>query len=91
MISVGVGVLISMASIRILSNFKYNVMMTLVYLLILVLGTQVSEEFLAISFDASGATTGALTTPFVLAISVGLSRTKGGKQLKKTLSVWSAQ
>lgn len=79
MISVGVGVLISIASIRILSNFKYNVMMTLVYLVILVLGTQVSEEFLAISFDASGATTGALTTPFVLAISIGLSRTKGGK------------
>ena len=79
MISVGVGVLISIASIRILSNFKYNIMMTLVYLVIFVLGTQVSEEFLAISFDASGATTGALTTPFVLAISIGLSRTKGGK------------
>ena len=79
MISVGVGVLISIASIRILSSFKYNLMMALVYLLILFLGTQVSEEFLAISFDASGATTGALTTPFVLAISVGISRTKGGK------------
>ena len=37
------------------------------------------EEFLAISFDSSGATTGALTTPFILAISLGLSKVKGGK------------
>ncbi|MDD4678802.1 MAG: DUF1538 family protein, partial [Tissierellia bacterium] len=32
------------------------------------------------SFDASGATTGALTTPFVLALSLGLSQVKGGKK-----------
>lgn len=83
MISTGVGVLISLASLRILTGFKYNIMMFLVYLLIFVLGTQVSEEFLAISFDASGATTGALTTPFVLAISIGLSRTKGGKSTEE--------
>ncbi len=38
-----------------------------------------SEEFLAISFDSSGATTGALTTPFMLALSAGLSRIKGGR------------
>ncbi len=78
-ISVGVGVLISLASLRILTGFRYHLMMLLVYFLILLLGLKVSEEFLAISFDSSGATTGALTTPFVLAISVGLSQTKGGK------------
>ena len=79
LISVGVGVLITLASIRIMTGFRYNIMMLIVYALIFILGTRVSEEFLAISVDASGATTGALTTPFVLAISVGLSRTKGGK------------
>ncbi len=83
MISVGVGVLISIASIRILTGFKYNLMMLIIYFGILLLGTRISEEFLAISFDSSGATTGALTTPFVLAISVGLSRTKGGKSAEE--------
>lgn len=83
MISVGVGVMISIASIRLLSGFKYNVMMTIVYIIIFILGLKVSEEFLAISVDASGATTGALTTPFVLAISVGLSRIKGGKSAEE--------
>lgn len=79
MVSIGVGVLISIASIRILTDFRYNVLMLIVYAIILLLALNVSEEFLAISFDSSGATTGALTTPFVLAISIGLSRTKGGK------------
>src|SRR5699024_9441579 len=35
-----------------------------------------SPEFLAISFDASGATTGALTVPFILALALGVSSLK---------------
>jgi hypothetical protein len=31
---------------------------------------------LAISFDASGATTGALTVPFILALAMGVSKMK---------------
>ncbi|HZJ87689.1 MAG TPA: DUF1538 family protein, partial [Sphaerochaeta sp.] len=36
--------------------------------------------FLAIAVDSSGATTGALTTPFALAITLGLSTLIGGKE-----------
>ena len=57
--------------------------MAITYGIIFVLALFVSEEFLAISFDASGATTGALTTPFVLAISLGLSKIKGGKSAEE--------
>lgn len=78
-ISVGVGVLIAIGSLKILFSKSYNVIMTLIYGLILILGIFTSSQFLAIAFDASGATTGALTTPFVLAISLGLSRMKGGE------------
>jgi hypothetical protein len=35
-----------------------------------------TPEFLAISFDASGATTGALTVPFILALALGVSAMK---------------
>jgi len=35
-----------------------------------------SREFLAISFDASGATTGALTVPFILALAIGVTSLK---------------
>lgn len=79
MVSLGVGIMVSLGVYRLLKNMKLNLFMAIVYAIILVLGFFVSEEFLAIAFDASGATTGALTTPFVLSLSLGLSTYKGGK------------
>lgn len=79
LVSIGVGVLVLMGTFRLLKGWSYPLFMGLAYLGIFVLSLFVSEEFLALSFDSSGATTGALTTPFVLAISLGLSRIKGGK------------
>lgn len=79
MISIGVGIMIALGALRILFSRRLNLFMGIVYGSILLLGLRVSEEFLAISFDASGATTGTLTTPFVLALSAGLSYLKGGK------------
>ena len=64
---------------RILYGKPLNKLFTLFYLFIFLLGIWVSEEFLAISVDASGATTGAMTTPFILALGYGVSRLKGGK------------
>lgn len=83
MVSIGVGFMIAFGALRILFDRPLNRMMTVVYGVILVLGVFTAEQFLAISFDASGATTGALTTPFVLALSVGLSRMKGGKSAEE--------
>ncbi len=79
MVSIGVGVLISLGVFRLLRDMPLNRFMLITYGIIIALSFFVSEEFLAISFDASGATTGALTTPFVLAISLGLSKIKGGR------------
>lgn len=79
-VSMGVGIMISLGIFRLLRKKPLNVFMTITYAIIFILAIFVSEEFFAISFDASGATTGALTTPFVLAISLGMSRVTGGKQ-----------
>jgi hypothetical protein len=78
-VSIGVGLMISLGVFRLLRGKPLNKFMTITYAIIFILALLVSEEFLAISFDASGATTGALTTPFVLALSLGLSNVKGGK------------
>lgn len=79
MVSIGVGVMILLGIFRLLRDRPLNRFMAITYGLILVMGFFVSQEFLAIAFDSSGATTGALTTPFVLALSLGLSNVKGGK------------
>jgi len=51
-------------------------MLTILYLIIFGLAIFTSPEFLAISFDSSGATTGALTVPFMLALALGVSSLK---------------
>lgn len=78
LVSIGVAFMVSLGSVQILMSRRYNVMMGITYAVIFVLSIFVADEFIAISFDASGATTGALTTPFILAISIGLSKMKGG-------------
>ncbi len=83
LVSVGVGVMISLGVFRLMRDRSLNVFMAIVYGIIFLLAILVSEEFLAISFDASGATTGALTTPFVLALSLGLSKVKGGRKAEE--------
>jgi hypothetical protein len=83
MVSIGVGVLVSLGIFRLLGDMPFNRFMLITYVIIFILSAFVSEEFMAISFDASGATTGALTTPFVLAISLGLANIKGGRHTEE--------
>jgi hypothetical protein len=78
-VSIGVGIMVAIGLLRILYGKRLNKIFTLVYFIILILGVNVSEEFLAISVDASGATTGAMTTPFILALGYGVSQLKGGE------------
>ena len=75
-VSIGIGVMLVVGFFRILYNFPLYKLLTILYGIIFVLAFFISPEFLAISFDASGATTGALTVPFILAISLGVSLLK---------------
>ena len=78
-VSIGVGIMVGIGLLRILYGKALNKLFTITYFIIFILGLNVSEEFLAISVDASGATTGAMTTPFILALGYGASKLKGGK------------
>ena len=75
-VSIGIAVLISIGLLRIVYNTPLYRVLTVLYGVIFMLSIFSSREFLAISFDASGATTGALTVPFMLALSVGISKIK---------------
>ena len=78
-VSVGVGIMVAIELLRILFGRPLNRLFTLFYFFIFILALGVSESFLAMSVDASGATTGAMTTPFILALGYGVSKLKGGK------------
>jgi hypothetical protein len=75
-VSVGIALLLSLGLVRIVYSFALYKMLTVIYGVILLLSIFTPSEFLPISFDASGATTGALTVPFILALALGVSGLK---------------
>lgn len=75
-VSIGIAVLLAIGLARIVFNIPLYKLLTLLYFIIAGLAIFTSPEFLAISFDSSGATTGALTVPFMLAIALGVSALK---------------
>ncbi len=80
-VSFGVGILIAAASIvrvRGASNVRF---MAITYVILLTLSVISQKEFVGFAYDASGATTGALTTPFALALAVGFGRIRSTDRL----------
>lgn len=75
-VSLGIAIMLAIGLGRIVYNFPLYKLLTIIYGIILILACITSREFLAISFDASGATTGALTVPFILALAIGVSKLK---------------
>jgi len=75
-VSIGIGVMMTLGMLRILKNIKLKYVFSIAYGLILILSIFSSPDFLAIAFDASGATTGAITVPFILALAAGISALK---------------
>ena len=72
-VSIGTGAMLSWGIIRIVKNISLRIVFLVIYGLIFLLAIFTSSDMLAIGFDASGATTGALTVPLVLALSVGVA------------------
>jgi len=78
-VSMGVGLMVAIGLLRILYRKPLNKLFTIIYSILIIMGFWVAEEFLAIAVDASGATTGAMTTPFILALGLGTAQLRGGK------------
>lgn len=79
-VSTGVGILLVVGLLRVALNVTLSKLLTILYGIIFLLALLSSSGFLAISFDAAGATTGAMTVPFILALGLGVSSIKGGVQ-----------
>ena len=71
-VSIGLAIMLSVGFFRIFYNIPLFKLLGFLYLFILGMSAIVSREFLAISFDASGSTTGILAVPLILSLSVGI-------------------
>ena len=75
LMSSGIGIFVGFALFRILKNINIKWVFAVMYGLIFVIVFFVPEQFVALAFDGSGATTGDISVPFILALGLGVSST----------------
>ncbi|WP_462425048.1 DUF1538 domain-containing protein [Fusobacterium sp. THCT13E1] len=75
-VSIGLALMLAMGFVRIVTNTPLYKVLTVLYILVFILALFTPIEFLTIAFDASGATTGILAVPFILALALGVSTMK---------------
>ncbi|GHU20593.1 hypothetical protein FACS189475_09580 [Betaproteobacteria bacterium] len=71
----GIGVFVGFAMYRVLKDMDIKVVFVVLYVITFALIIFTPEEFIALAFDGSGATTGDISVPFILALGIGVSAT----------------
>lgn len=72
-IAIGVGVFVGIAFLRMFLNIPIKYILLFGYALVFILVVLCPVDLSAAAFDAGGATTGALTVPFMLSLAMGVS------------------
>ena len=75
-VSLGVGIFLSIAALKILFKLDLNKILIISYMIVFALVCFVPSDFIPISFDSSGVTTGPISVPFILALGLGLNSFK---------------
>lgn len=77
--AIGLGVFTAVAMARIILGWPMKYMLAAVYALALVLALAAPANFVSLAFDGGSVTTGVLSAPVVIAVSVGLSSVLAGR------------
>ena len=72
-VSVGTGVFLAFALLRVVFKLSYYQLMAIGYIGVLIASFFTSSEFMPIAFDSGGVTTGPVTVPFILALAGGMT------------------
>ena len=75
-VSVGVGIFLLIAVMRIVFNWNLTYIMIGFYAVAFILAFFVDKSFLPLAFDSGGVTTGPMTVPFIMSIGAGVSMSK---------------
>ncbi|WP_042221207.1 DUF1538 domain-containing protein [Oceanobacillus manasiensis] len=72
-VSLGVGIFISLAMLRIIFQMNLAYLLLAGYGIVFLLASITPPSYVPISFDSGGVTTGPLTVPFIMALGVGVA------------------
>lgn len=76
----GVGIFLVISFLRIFYRISLSQTLTVLYILLFLLSFFAPDEFTAVAFDSGGVTTGPMTVPFIMALGIGLSASRGSKE-----------
>lgn len=72
-IAIGIGLFVALGLLRTVLQIPMKYFMTIAYIAVFALAAFTSETFVPLAFDASGATTGPMTVPFIFALGLGVA------------------
>ncbi len=75
-VSIGVGIFLMMAVLRIVFGISLTALMIIFYVAAFIMAYFVNPSFLPLAFDSGGVTTGPMTVPFIMSIGAGVSAAK---------------
>ena len=78
MVAFGVALFLTVAVLRVVFGFDLSKLFFILYLVVFALAFCTKPEYLAVSFDSGGVTTGPVTVPFIIALGVGIASVKKG-------------
>lgn len=81
-VAAGVGFFLIIALLRILFQFQLRILILISYGILFILAvivTTVNPEFIPLSFDSGGVTTGPMAVPFIMSLGFGISKSRGDK------------
>lgn len=78
-VAVGVGIFLMLAQFRIHARIPLSHMLVFFYIFIFILAFIIPDNFVAVSFDSGGVTTGPITVPFIMALGIGMASVRSDK------------
>jgi len=79
-VGIGVGLFLSIAALRIICQANLKIVLGCFYIILLIIMLMSKKEFIPVSFDSGGVTTGPMSVPFILAMGIGFSASRSRKK-----------
>ncbi len=78
-IAVGIGLFMIISVLRIVFRINLKILLLILYSVVFFIVVFSKENIIPLAFDSGGVTTGPITVPFIIALSVGITGVLGGK------------
>lgn len=81
-VAIGVGLFLVLSGLRVIFKLSLAKLLVISYSMVFLLTIFIPSDFIPLSFDSGGVTTGPITVPFIMALGIGIASVNGGENSK---------